>query len=75
MVYLRVTMLRLQEVVQSVRTTPHEVEVFSSNLPFPPILLCGHVKKKKKSNYVTSTINNLLSLSFTPDQLILDQLK
>jgi hypothetical protein len=34
-----------QEVVQSVETTPYEVEVTSSNPPSP--LLCGHVKKKK----------------------------
>jgi hypothetical protein len=40
----------LQEVVQLAGTTPHEMEVTSSNLPSP--LLCGHVKKKKLYNHL-----------------------
>jgi hypothetical protein len=36
-----------QEVTQSAGTMPHEAEVISSNPPSP--LLCGHVKKKKKT--------------------------
>jgi hypothetical protein len=50
---LEITSYRLQEVAQSAGTTHNEIEVFSSNHPFP--LLCGHVKKKnyKLSNKLT----------------------
>jgi hypothetical protein len=39
---------------------PHKAEVTSSNLP-SLLLLCGHVKKKKKKTFLTN--NSFIKLS------------
>jgi hypothetical protein len=44
-----------QEVVQSVRTTPNEADVTSSNLLSS--FLCGHVKKKNPHQVIHVLLN------------------
>jgi hypothetical protein len=51
-------LLSPQEIAQSVRTTPNEAEVTSSNLP--SLFLCERVKKKKKKTDVVHITQELI---------------
>jgi hypothetical protein len=44
--YFKIRILSFKEVVRLAGTTPNKTEVIGSNPS--PLLLCGHVKKKKK---------------------------